>query len=681
MRIQRPCLESISELSSGRTVIVSEGDPMEHLECNRRSFLKCAALVGGAAAAGTLGLAGCAPAASSKAKDESSDSGTKTVDVVATYDCDLCVCGAGISGLSAAVQALQNGLSVVVLEKSGGTGGGGRGTEGVFAVGSDMQKERGIDVQPVEVVAREMNYHHNRVDGLRWLDLIHASGDNVAWLKENGVHFTGTVDNYHGGEFETFHWFGEDRAAKDYAPPMTEKARQLGAEILTNCPATQLIVEDGTVHGVYAQKFNGDQIQVNAQAVVLATGGFANNNEYLKKGHFSNVENVVRFLRGFDGDGLRMATEAGGADNLDRFSGLFQLTVSGAPGGEYGTFGSGDGLVVGTHSGNTIWVNETGERICAENAGDENWMALMTPSLTHESVYSLFDRAAYEENVKNIAFPAHSFDYSMSELDTRIKENPYGDAFAADTFEDLAKQVHAAFPDIEEKTLLSTIETYNASCKAGTDVIFGKPATYLKELATPPYYFIYMPQACMVTFGGIRTNRHFECVNEDNEPIPGLYAVGVDSADLWPNIYTINVPGGTNANNVNSGRAAANNAQAYIGQNVQGTVSSDGDTSASTPTNTWETPADLKDGTYTSTAAGMFGDITATVTVSGGKMSSITQENELETSYIGVIAMDETLIPAMIDQQVVGVDTVSGATASSNGLRNAVLDCLKQASV
>lgn len=641
--------------------------------------------MGGAAAFGSLGLTGCAPAS----QEENSTNGNSTqgttaqVDItpVATYDCDVCVCGAGISGLSATVQALQKGLSVVVVEKSGGTGGGGRGTEGVFAVGSDLQKEKGIDVQPVEVVAREMSYHHNRVDGLRWLDLIHASGDNVAWLKENGVNFTGVVDNYHGGEFDTFHWFGEDRAAKDYAPPMTARAQELGAEILTNCAATQLITdESGTVTGVYAQKLNEDYVQVSAKAVILATGGFANSNEYLKRGHFSNVEKVVRFLHGFDGDGLRMATEVGGADNLDRFSGLFQLSVSGAPGGEYGTFGSGDGLVVGTHSGNTIWVNETGERICAENAGDENWMALMIPSLAHKAVYSIFDRAAYEENVANIAFPAHSYEYSMEELETRIEENPYQDAFAADTFEDLAKQVHAAFPEIEEETLLSTIENYNDMCRAKADTDYGKPVEYLKELSTPPYYFIYMPQACMVTFGGIRTNRHFECVDVDNETIDGLYAVGVDSADLWPNIYTINVPGGTNANNVNSGRTAANNVTDYIGSNVKGTVSSEGDTSASVPDMTWETPSNLEDGTYTATARGMFGDIAVSVTVLDGKMTEITQENELETSYIGGTAMDDTMIPAMIDQQIVGVDTVTGATASSNGLRNAVLDCLEQAS-
>ena len=96
--------------------------------------------------------------------------------------------------------------------------------------------------------------------------------------------------------------------------------------------------------------------------------GFANNDEYLQEGGFSDTTNVKRFLYGYDGDGVRMAMAAGGASNIPRMSGLLQLTVSGAPGGEYGTFGRGDGLVVAGHNAASLWINEDGERFCAESA-------------------------------------------------------------------------------------------------------------------------------------------------------------------------------------------------------------------------------------------------------------------------------------------------------------------------
>jgi fumarate reductase flavoprotein subunit len=90
-------------------------------------------------------------------------------------------------------------------------------------------------------------------------------------------------------------------------------------------------------------------------------------------------------------------------------------------------------------------------------------------------------------------------------------------------------------------------------------------------------------------------------------------------------------------------------------------------------------PASLKDGTYTSAPAqGMFGTITATVTISGGKITAVSEENEMETPYVGQYAMD-AMVKEMVAKNTVQVDGVAGATSSSNGLRTAVEDCLKQA--
>ena len=140
------------------------------------------------------------------------------------------------------------------------------------------------------------------------------------------------------------------------------------------------------------------------------------------------------------------------------------------------------------------------------------------------------------------------------------------------------------------------------------------------------------------------------------------------------------MPGGTNANNINSGRFASKNAAEYIGSAKKGSVSSDGDTSESKPEPTWTMPeGTLKDGTYTDTQFGMFSDIAVTMTVSGGKITDIKQENELETTYVGQAAMEQTLIPAVIKAQTVDIDTVSGATRTSLGFLNAVANCCQQA--
>ena len=657
------------------------------MELTRRSFLGMAGVAGLAAGAS---LAGCAPAGGSQdaggnGRDDSAKDGTASKgaskNAVATYACDLCVCGAGNSGLSAAVDAAQRGLGVVVLEKQGGTGGGGIGTEGVFAVNSEMQQEAGISIEPADIISTEMEYSHNRANGLKWFDLVQASGENISWLKDCGVNFTGVVDDYHGGKFETFHWFGENRAHDDFSPAMTKTAKDLGVEFLMNCPAVELIVDDaGAVAGVYAQKLNGDYVQVNAKAVVLATGGFANNDEYLQEGGFSDTANVERFLYGYDGDGVRMALEAGGASDIPRMSGLMQLTVSGKPGGEYGTYGRGDGLVVAGHNPCAMWINEDGQRFCAESAGVENWMSDMIPSLVHRKLYSIYDAKVFKDAYDGMIAPRISWEETQAELAERIEQNPHNDFFSADTLDELAKKACDAL-ELDFDTVKESIDAYCEMCEQGRDAYFGKPKEYLQKLENPPFYFSYMPQSVMVTFGGIRTNRKMEVVDKAGAPVAGLYSAGVDSADLWPNIYTINVPGGTNANNINSGRFAARSAAEYIGDGKASAVTSEGDTSESKPERTWGMPeGELKDGEYTDTQFGMFSDIAVTVTVSGGKIASIDQESELETSYVGVAAMESVLIPAVIEAQSVDdVDTVAGATRTSQGFLTAVAKCCEQA--
>lgn len=95
---------------------------------SRRNFLRAVAASG--IAAGTLGLAGCAPQAgptqSGAPAGKLADTGSwRTApepiaedQITATKTADVVIIGGGIAGVSTAVSALENGLSVIVLEKN-----------------------------------------------------------------------------------------------------------------------------------------------------------------------------------------------------------------------------------------------------------------------------------------------------------------------------------------------------------------------------------------------------------------------------------------------------------------------------------------------------------------------------------------------------------------------------------
>lgn len=84
-----------------------------------------------------------------------------------------------------------------------------------------------------------------------------------------------------------------------------------------------------------------------------------------------------------------------------------------------------------------------------------------------------------------------------------------------------------------------------------------------------------------------------------------------------------------------------------------------------------------KDGTYTGTGKGYKGTVTAKVTISGGKIKTIDVSGSDDAAYFG--KAKNGIVNKIISGQTTNVDTVSGATYSSNGIISAVRNALKKA--
>ena len=85
-----------------------------------------------------------------------------------------------------------------------------------------------------------------------------------------------------------------------------------------------------------------------------------------------------------------------------------------------------------------------------------------------------------------------------------------------------------------------------------------------------------------------------------------------------------------------------------------------------------------KDGTYTGSSQGFGGEIKVKVTVSGGKISAIDiiEAGGEDEAYL---SMAEDIVKTILDKQTTDVDTISGATYSSTGIKNAVGQALEGA--
>ncbi len=113
----------------------------------------------------------------------------------------------------------------------------------------------------------------------------------------------------------------------------------------------------------------------------------------------------------------------------------------------------------------------------------------------------------------------------------------------ADSIADLASAC-----GIPAESLVRTIEEYNRACPDGeftplavdrlaTKGLEPKKSNWSRPIDSGPFYAYPIMSGVCFTYGGVKTNRHAQVVDNDGRPIPGLYAVG-EAAGLYYQVYT-----------------------------------------------------------------------------------------------------------------------------------------------
>lgn len=507
---------------------------MAHFEMTRRNFIKTL----GAGAAGLI-LSRIPSVALADGVEEN-----KGYDITASYDADIVVVGAGISGLAAAVQAAQLGAKVTLLEANDFAGGNGLGTEGIFGCGTEMQKEAGIDFTFSDVIDHEATFFNYRINSEFWRNMVNNSADNIAWAIDNGVEFT-HVDNYYGmGQVSSFHWF-KDGKGENYVKPMVAKAEELGVQIMYSTRGMELKTDGDKITGIYAETVDG-MIELNANAVILASGGYAANDETIEALGFDSKRTMHFNIGVHQGDGLRMAKAVGGADVS---SARTYLGYTSTP----GSVGFDTAFSFMQESRSAIFVNGKGHRYVREDCGETVKGITGNAIRTQEISYCI----ATDDILADI--DANMVPGSADIMKAIAESNPDNNAFKADTIGELAALINVDADELEK-----TIADYNEMCANAKDTEFNKPEKYLLALNGPFYAFRQDPMLA-TSIGGIHVNPNMEVIDlHNNVVMKGLYAVGTDSCELYRETYTISIPASCQGNNLNSGRTAARNAVAYI---------------------------------------------------------------------------------------------------------------------
>ncbi len=524
---------------------------------SRRSFL--VGLAGTGAVAAFAGLTGCAPSKSESDKGAASAAEEKPSGPVVpekvdkTIDTDLVIVGGGGSGMACAVQAALNGTKFILIEKNSQLGGNASFVEGMFAIGSKMAKDQGVHVTPSEIIEAELVRGQHRQNGALWMDLCAKSAENIDWCLEQGVEYSGKIDNYNGGLYPTFHWFKDGKCAIGYVEPMTKRIEELGIEVHLNTGATVLAMKDGAVAGVYADSKEGT-VLYNAKAVIFATGGFGGNPELIAKQGW-NTENL--FVVGSPmaaGDAYRMSMEVGAKDFMidSAQSVLYQIPALPSIDFHKDALNPVNGYFGIAAGGPVLWVNENCERYSRENLTDENLVLQCVPGKDNKANYVLFDQKIFDTFFGTTDDGRAMFEKALANNDTKT-------LYKADSIEGLAKSF-----DLDAAALKKTVARYNELAAKGVDEDYGKPAEKMVSIEKGLFYMAKMAYSYFFEVGGVTTDKQRRVLNTQGEAIDGLYAIGNDGNMLYRHVYTINMPGTAFGNQVNSGREAANNVAEFL---------------------------------------------------------------------------------------------------------------------
>jgi tricarballylate dehydrogenase len=453
---------------------------------------------------------------------------------------DVIVIGCGISGLASAVSANGAGARVLVLERATQDefGGNTRWTESYFRMKSEdevsddfeelLVSNAGHHIDPNIVQHMASGYEdwppyvkaHGMPDPELVSTLAREAGPTVQWLKTFGV------------RFDTLPTYFVTAAAPRLMPvggglamieALRGHAREQGVSFMYETTALEFSRDDGNGNlSLKVANGAGRVLTLRAKAVVIASGGFEGNPEMLTQYLGASAKFVRPVARGGyynKGEGIRMALQAGAAPAGDFNSYHAEPLDPRSP--------QPEALVMNFSYG--VLVNRNGKRFTDEAPG---------PVDVHYDHISR-DISTQPDGIAYVVFDKRIDDVPNWKRSIRTDQPP----IQANNIEDLARAC-----GISADGLGRTIADYNRACPKGEFKPLAVDHLATKGLEIPksnwsrpidmaPFYAYPIMSGVCFTYGGVKTNRNAQVVDNDGRTIPGLYAVG-EAAGLYYQVYT-----------------------------------------------------------------------------------------------------------------------------------------------
>lgn len=408
---------------------------------------------------------------------------------------DLLIVGSGAAGFTASMAAREAGVkNLIMIEKMAVPGGNSQlAAGGMNAAGTKFQKQAGIEDNPQLMFDDTMKGGKNVSNPDLVRVLADKSNESIEWLDKHGATLS-HVGQGGGSSAARMHGPADGAFVGPYLSKFfRDEAAKSNLDLRLNTKLVKLIKgTNGEITGALVKGKHTGIYQIDAKAVILATGGIGANPELIQKLR-PDISPEVKTSNqpGSQGDGIILGENVGAAVVDAKEIQLNPTLLVGSP------------VIVSetVRGAGAVFVNKEGKRFISELTTRDKTSAAVSKQ-TGGVAYEIFDQKV-RDKVKQTGA---AFELGLA------KEGR--------TLEELGKNA-----GIDPKNLAATIAQYNKYAEAGNDPEFGRPKISAK-VDTPNFYAIEVTPAIHYYMGGLKINPQAKVIDKNGKVIEGLFAAG-----------------------------------------------------------------------------------------------------------------------------------------------------------
>lgn len=414
-------------------------------------------------------------------------------DARAPKSYDVVVVGSGGAGLAAAIQAHDEGASVLIVEKMPTIGGNTiKASAGMNAAETRFQRVKGIQDSKELFYAETLKGGGNKNNPELLQRFVENAPEAIEWLARRGI-MLNDITTTGGMSIDRTHRPRDGSAVGGYLiSGLVRNVNKRGIDVMLDTEVDEILFDGGEVRGVRLLTDEKEVITVQTKSVVVATGGFSANSQMVVKYRPDLEGFVTTNHKGATGGGIALL-ERIGANTVDMGEIQIHPTVE-----QNTSYLISESI----RGGGAILVNQQGERFYNEMS-------------TRDKVSAAI-----------IALPEH---YAYIVFDEHVRaKNRAADEYIAKGLVTSASSPRelAATLGLEEDAFLATLERYNGFVAKQHDDDFGRTTALRAPINEGPFHAIRIAPGVHHTMGGVTVNTRTEVLNARQQVIPGAFAAG-----------------------------------------------------------------------------------------------------------------------------------------------------------